>query len=311
MRMKKLVNELTWSVSRAQLFQACQRAYYYTYYGAWGGWEDDASPETRKLYILKNIKPLAMWAGSLVHSLIKDTLDEFARSGRWPEAAALQEQARNRMNAGWKEAVGREWERYPSRRTNLFELYYGNGRTLPAETTNAIRERVFTCLESFLMSPIVQEILTLPYSSWKTNDVLDTFMSNDVKVWCALDFAYIDTDGVCHILDWKTGVENRSTLRQQLACYALYAMSKWSVPLDKLSLHGVFLLDGGRKSDYPVQPELLVSVQDQIVTSSQAMRAKLRDPERNVAEEEDFPCAPSEYGCEQCSFREVCPAISG
>lgn len=309
--MKKLVNELTWSVSRAQLFQACPRAYYYTYYGAWGGWEDDASPVTRKLYILKNIKPLAMWAGSVVHSLIKDTLDEFARSGRRPETAALQEQARARMNAGWKEAVGREWEQYPSRRTNLFELYYGNGRTLPVETTRAIRERVFTCLESFVMSPTVREILALPYSCWKTNDVLDTFMCNDVKVWCALDFAYVDADGVCHVLDWKTGAENRATLRQQLACYALYAMGKWSVPLEKLNLHGIFLLDGGRKSDYPVQPDLLVSVQDQIVTSSQAMRTKLRDPEKNVAEEEDFPCTPSEYVCGQCSFREVCPAVNG
>lgn len=309
--MKKLVNELTWSVSRAQLFQTCPRAYYYTYYGAWGGWEADAGPMTRKLYILKNIKPLAMWAGSVVHSLIKDTLDEFARSGRRPETAALQEQARARMNASWKEAVGREWEQYPSRRTNLFELYYGNGKTLPVETTRAIRERVFNCLESFVMSPTVQEILALPYSCWMTNDVLDTFICNDVKVWCALDFAYVDAGGVYHVLDWKTGTENRSTLRQQLACYALYAMGKWSMPLEKLNLHGIFLLDGGRKSDYPVQPELLVSVQDQIVTSSQAMRAKLRDPEKNVAEEEDFPCTPSEYSCSQCSFREVCPAING
>ena len=309
--MKKLVNELSWSVSRAQLFQSCPRAYYYNYYGAWGGWETEASPTARKLYILKNIKPLAMWAGSIVHSLIKESLDEFARSGQRPEGASLQERARARMNAGWRESVQREWEQYPSRRTNLFELYYGNGRTLPVETTNAIRERVFTCLESFVMSPVVHEILAMPYASWKTNDVLDTFVCNDVKIWCAIDFAYVDANGVCHILDWKTGIENRSTLRQQLACYALYAMGKWSLPLDKLNLHGVFLLDGGRRSDYPVQPELLVSVQDQIVTSYQAMRAKLRDPERNLAEEDDFPCVPTEYSCAQCGFREVCPAING
>ncbi len=77
--MRKLENELSWSVSRDQLFKQCHRAYYYNYYGSWGGWERDASEETRKLYILKNIRTLAMWAGTIVHEVIAEALNRYAR----------------------------------------------------------------------------------------------------------------------------------------------------------------------------------------------------------------------------------------
>ena len=37
-------NELVWSHSRGRAFHDCRRAYWYTYYGSWGGW-DSAAPE--------------------------------------------------------------------------------------------------------------------------------------------------------------------------------------------------------------------------------------------------------------------------
>lgn len=308
--MRKLINELSWSVSRAQLFQKCPRAYYYAYYGAWGGWESDCSKRTRETYILKNVKPLVMWAGSIVHDLIKDVMEDFARGNALPTLDVLQQRATQILRNGWTEAVSKAWQKYP-KKTNLFELYYGNGRTLPREMTDKIKERIFSCLDAFLSSPVLRDICATPYINWKPIDTLDTFMVNELKVWCAIDFAYTDQEGCLHIIDWKTGIENRATLRQQLGCYALYAMEKWLQPLERLQLKGVFLLDGGRASPYSVNPALLISVKDQILSSAQAMRQKLRDPENNVAEEEDFPCQPSEYGCQQCNYRQICPQITG
>lgn len=226
-----------------------------------------------------------------------------------PPLAELQDQARALLRSGWTDAVQQEWRQYP-KKTNLFELYYGNGKSLPSEMTDKIKDRVYTCLEAFATSPVVRDVLATPYINWKPVDTLDTFMVDDLKVWCAVDFAYTDQQGLLHIIDWKTGGENRITLRQQLGCYALFAMEKWLVPLDRIRLHGVFLLDGGRPSDYPVQPDLLVSVKDQILTSALAMKSKLRDPANNLAEEDDFPCQPSEYGCMQCNYRQVCPQFA-
>ena len=61
--MADIRNEFSWSVSRSQQFQNCQRAYYFHYYGYWMGWNEDAPERTRKIYILRNMKPLVLWAG--------------------------------------------------------------------------------------------------------------------------------------------------------------------------------------------------------------------------------------------------------
>ena len=308
---KKLVNEFSWSVSRHQLFTSCPKAYYYNHYGSWGGWEADANETTRKLYILKNIRPMVTWIGSIIHDLIRDTLTAYSRGeSAFPTADELKEKALQAMRNGWRDSVNQVWKQYP-KKTNLFELYYGDGKHVPKEETDAIKERVLECVDNFANSAIVKTIKSVPFLNWKPIDTLDTFQIDDLKVWCAVDFAYTDPDGVLHIIDWKTGSEKKDALRFQLGCYALYALEKWFTPIEKIAPHGVFLYDGARMSDFSVDAALLVSVKDQILTSAQAMKAKLKDVANNVAEEEDFPCNPNEYNCRNCNFREVCPAVNG
>jgi hypothetical protein len=306
--MATLVNEFSWSVSRAQLFGACQRAYYYNYYGSWGGWETAAPERQRQLYILKNIKTLPMWAGGLVHETIGDALQRYARSGQAITAGELQARGRTRLRSGWVEAVNREWLTRP-KKTNLHELYYGNGRSLPPEDTEALRERVYACLAAFAESAVLREIQAVPYLNWKPVDTLDTFDLDGLKVWCAIDFAYTDPAGVLHLLDWKTGAERRESLTTQLACYALYAVETWFAPLERLRLQGVFLREKARVSEYPVGAEMLVDAKDTILTSAAAMRQALDDVEANRASEERFAGCGNERTCRRCNFRQACPCL--
>lgn len=307
---RSLNNELSWSVSRAALFETCRRAYYYCYYGAWGGWEQGAPERTRLLYILKNIKTLPMWTGQVVHETIGEALERYARTGQPITAGELQTRARNRLRSGWLEAVQGEWRNQP-KKTNLHELYYGNGKSLPREVTDAARQRVYECLDAFAASPVLREILAAPYLSWKPVDTIGSFDLDGLKVWCAIDFAYTDTAGMTRLIDWKTGAEDRESLTTQLACYALYAVSEWGADLTRLRLHGVFLREGARVSEYPVQPELLVNAKDAILTSAAAMREVLDDPAANAASEERFPCCEDPGVCRRCNFRQACPFIGG
>lgn len=313
--MKTLENELTWSVSRAQLFGSCPRAYFYTYYGAWGGWEKDCDENVRLTYILKNVKSMILWAGSIVHQVIKETLTNYKATGEYPALSAMQNRATELLRSGWIESINKEWLVQPNKKVNLFELYYGDGenygecRKLPRETTDAIKERIMNCLEGFIYSPVLKEIMAVPTQNWQTIDELDTFQIEDIKIWCAVDFAYKDANGVLHIIDWKTGSENKQTLRQQLACYAFYAIRKWNATLDKLALHGVLLRDGGRRSDYAVEQNLLDTVEQQIKASFNSMKSKLDDAEKNTATEDNFPFNPSEFNCNTCSFRRICPVF--
>jgi len=308
--MRRLENEFTWSVSRDQSFRECQRAYYYHYYGSWGGWEDDAPEDVRKLYVLKNVKTMPMWAGSVVHETIAEALNRYARKQTPIRTGELQAAARQKLRNGWLEAVNREWLRSP-KKTNLHELYYGDGKTAPREQTERIKERVYDCLAAFAESSLLSEILAVPYVDWKPVDQLDSFSLHGLKVWCAIDFAYVDPAGHLRILDWKTGAEREAALKTQLACYALYAAQEWYTPLDKIRLYGCFLREKARLSEYEAAPELLVDAQDRIVTSAAEMREKLVDVEANAAREDDFPYCEDERACVRCNFKEVCPFVAG
>ncbi|MBR4124901.1 MAG: hypothetical protein IKR13_01740 [Victivallales bacterium] len=97
---KPITNDLTWSVSRARLFRSCQRAYYYAYYGAWGGWSNDAPVAAQLLYRLKQIKTFALWGGSIVHEVIRDALTRCAMQQKPVVLEELQAQARTMLRKG-------------------------------------------------------------------------------------------------------------------------------------------------------------------------------------------------------------------
>lgn len=318
---RPLENTLTWSVSRGRLFRSCQRAYYYNFYGAWGGWDPNAPEQPRRLYLLKQITSFPLWGGSIVHDVIRDALTQFQKTGQLPELTVLQSEARKRLNAGWFESLGEEWKTDPKHKTRLFEHHYAQeGEEISAEKRAALRDRIYEALEGFCNSGIPETLAKVDPMRWGDIDKLSSFvigtlpaMDNapelPLKVWCALDFSYLDNDDYLHIVDWKTGTEHRDELRLQLACYALYALETWRIPLERIRLEGVFLNDSGRISTYEMSNETLVAAKDQILNSAKTMRAKLQDPVRNLAQEESFACTENSLICESCSYREVCPRM--
>jgi hypothetical protein len=306
---RKLINDLTWSVSRDRLFHDCERAYYYNYYGAWEGW-DKAAPEPRRtLYILKNMQSLEMWAGSIVHEVIAEALRRYALKQRPVTAGELQAHARQKMRRGWLEAVHREWQADPKNKLNLCELYHGNGKSLPRDMTEACKQRVNDCLQAFADSAVLREILAATYLSWKPIDQLNSFsMDGGLKVWCALDFAYTDPAGNLRILDWKTGSEKEDALQLQLACYVSFAEQQWHVAVENIQPAGIFLREDARVSQYDVTPEILTEARNRILTSAAEMRAKLADASSNTAREDDFATCGKTWTCQRCNFRSVCPS---
>jgi hypothetical protein len=307
---RELVNELTWSVSRDRLFRECRRAYYYNYYGSWGGWASDAPERTRKIYILKNMTSLPMWAGSIVHEVIAEALNRYMSKQTPIDAGELKAHATRKLRQGWKDSVERVWEKTP-KKTNLAELYYGNGKTLPSEETEKVRNKIDNCLDNWAHSEVLQAMLTVPHLNWKPIDALDSFLLDGLKVWCAIDFAYVGDDGALRILDWKTGAEHEDELRLQLACYALYAGQKWHAPLKSQHLAGVFLDDRARVSEYVLEPDALETTKTTIMISAAQMRLPLVDADKNEACEDDFPVCENERVCTRCNFREVCPYMNG
>src|SRR5207253_5527500 len=99
--MAELTNDFSWSRSRDNSFQECKRKYYYHYYGAWGGWDAAASPEVRRLYVLKQLASRQQWAGRVVHDAVEMALHVFAQGRDIPVEPFIADVI-ERMRGDWR-----------------------------------------------------------------------------------------------------------------------------------------------------------------------------------------------------------------
>jgi hypothetical protein len=306
--MPDLENEFSWSKSRHEKFQECRRAYYFTYYGSWGGWEAPAGSEVRELYVLKKLSSRWQWAGSLVHDALKRALVRAKGSGELPALDRVLEHTRARARAAWASSREKSYWREASRIVGLVEHEYGE--PVPdAEWKRLWDQVVEGSLRAFWASPVLEVIRRTPRERWLTVDELDAWSFEGTKIWVAVDFAYRDADGRVHVLDWKTGKE-RGVDHVQVGIYALYAAQKWSVPPEAVTGGLVYLVangaPGGERVSVAADAAALERCTAEMRRSIAEMKAALADPARNVARIEAFPMLEARDACRRCPFRRPC-----
>ncbi len=138
--MAELQNEFSWSKSRHEKFKECRRAYFYAYYGSWGGWEAEPGSRVRELYVLKKLSSRWQWAGSVVHDALKDMLHRARATGRfWPEEDLVR-RTRERARAQWARSREKSYWREASQIAGLVEHEYAEA--VPGEEWKRIWDEV-------------------------------------------------------------------------------------------------------------------------------------------------------------------------
>lgn len=303
--MPELQNEFSWSKSRHEKFEECRRAYYYQYYGSWGGWEADPGSLTRELYVLKKLSSRWQWAGSVVHEAIRQLLMHARISREFLPLEEILRQMLTRARAQWASSREKSYWREASRITGLVEHEYGEPVT-DGEWKRIWNDVIEGSLRVFYSSQAFEGLRRVPIQRWLTVDELDSWIFEGVKVWVAIDFAYRDSDERIHLLDWKTGRE-REVDHTQVGIYALYARQKWGVSEDAVVGGLVYLgSNHGDRVDVQANDRALAGCQEQMRQSIAAMRAVLDDPARNRASVERFPQLADPDGCRRCPFRRPC-----
>ena len=306
--MPDLVNEFSWSKSRHERFAECRRAYFYTYYASWGGWEAAHGTAARELYVLKKLSSRWQWAGSVVHGTLKRMLQAAKATGTfWPLEKTL-ERTRARARSEWAWSRDKSYWREPSQIVGLVEHEYGE--VVPDAEWKRLYEQVIEgSLRAFYASPVLEELRRVPGDRWLSVDELDSWELDGTKIWVAVDFAYRDADGRVHVLDWKTGKE-RDVDHTQVGIYALYAGQKWNVPAEEVRGGLVYLVPngtpGGEVVPVAADAAALEACQAKMRASIAEMRAALADPVKNVAAEEAFPRPAARDVYARCAFRRPC-----
>jgi len=297
-----LENTFSWSLSRHRTFRECPRKYWFHYYGAWGGWEYDAPPEARELYLLKNLTGLHLIAGDVVHRAIERVLEEVAL-GAVADAETVVAWCKSEMQRGYQESREGVWRENPKRYTRLFEHHYGP----PPSRDHLVRiaSKIGTSVRTFFRSPSFGFIRETDPKHWLPMETLDSFEFEGTKVYAVPDFA-CRHDGEVFLFDWKTGRRDERN-RDQIVLYALFAAAKWGAEIERVQGAPVYLLTGGNFD--PVRPtaEDRQRVAETMRDSIRAMQRRLDDVAGNVAHRENFEPLPGR-ACRFCNFRGVCPA---
>jgi len=308
-RMADLQNEFSWSKSRHEKFVECRRAYYFAYYGSWGGWEAPTGTPTRELYVLKKLSSRWQWAGSVVHATLKQMLSRGRATGDFLPLEQVLDRTRRRARAEWAGSRDKSYWREASRIVGLVEHEYGE--VVAGDDWRRLYEGVIDgSLRAFYASDTFDAIRRTPRERWLTVDELDAWDFEGTKIWVAVDFAYRDEHGRVHILDWKTG-QARGVDHTQVGIYALYAQRKWGVAVDGVLGGLVYLVGGGQakageRVSVAADPAALDACQGEMRASIGEMKSALADPARNLAVIEAFPQLPAREACRRCPFRRPC-----
>ena len=160
------------------------------------------------------------------------------------------------------------------------------------------------CLRNFHRLPLLEDIKRTPTERWTFIEDIGSFPYEGTRLFSAPDFGYWNAADRLQLVDWKTG-GNGEGAGLQLGGYALYALEVLHVDLARVDLLEVNLREG-KVTTHPWDEVSLDRVREHIRLSVRAMKAYLKDPDRNLADEANFEKAEELRICRWCNFRAVC-----
>lgn len=297
-----LKNTFQWSVSRDRTFRECPRQYWFNHYGFWGGWNYDADPRARDIYVLKQLKSRSTWVGEVVHDCIKHSIENLSRGIPVLPTERILEITRNRMRNDFRLSRDGLYRDNPKFACGLFEHEY----RVPVsdEEWRESADHVDRCLVTFYASEVWDQLKRTRPGDFLEIERFSNFTLDGSTVTVKLDCATRETDHVI-VWDWKTGKREGADAKLQLACYAFYIHQAYGVPIHAVHMRR-FELSGGTVHGRTIDERELNEILDYVRGSIADMQGLLDDRDRNVAREERFFKVERRDACLRCNFLKVC-----
>lgn len=301
----------SWSHSRHELFDRCQRAFFWHYYP----WDEPNEAEARFLSRVQNHE---MVAGDCIHWATALVLRAFQRDRTVVASvvdAAVRRYREICATSRWIVATREAGRRPPTEGVILHSHLYGYNDQASSEAAIANIER---CLKNFHASEHLAFIQGTDPARWGEVDPPQARMPKfrlpdqpGVTVYAGYDLAFRHGDHV-HVLDWKTG--RQGSAAAQLATYALGLALRHPKPvsIERIRVQAVWLQNPGPWAPAEVDMEAVAYVKDRIRLLLQLewerTRADVdaRGMHARIGDVEDFPPSPSYRNCVSCKFAAMC-----
>ena len=241
---KQIQNEFSWSFSRHERFERCQREYYIYSYGSWGGWLGSAPEDVQLAYRLKKMSNVPMYKGTVVHDAIADAVRTFRATEIMPKFAKIAGLIQERVEREFElSAKNHGWVPSPSRDLALIEHYSDrHARWLRSDTQDRIWVEAIQMVKNFYDSALFDKILAAGPDSILGIEELEQLKVDRVPVWLVIDMYYQPNEESISVIDYKSGKRSKGHSKQ-LAVYRLHLERKFR-KIKRFKLVNMYLKEG-------------------------------------------------------------------
>ncbi|SHE68519.1 PD-(D/E)XK nuclease superfamily protein [Marinitoga hydrogenitolerans DSM 16785] len=299
--------EKSWSFSKYKTLMKCPRAYYYSKFLMWGGWERTASERSRKAYRLTKLTTIEQFLGALIHKYIANNITALKIKDIKSAINYIGKEFNKAVYSSYK--LRKEWELDPKNYTMFYSVYYKNRNLFEDKLGKEIKEKTNVLLNNYFNSNTLKDLQNgIKIIEIDKEKNYPSFFIRDYKIYSIVDLMY-EKNNEIYIIDWKTGKKS-SDDEFQLKLYALYAYKNYNIDLNKITLINEYLYEGTFEKRKYGKNELL-EVEKFIEEKITVMEEYLDDKEKNIPKSEAFfPAKTSKYNCKWCNFKEICPEYS-
>jgi hypothetical protein len=295
-----------WSVSRHHMYQDCKRQYYLNYYGA-RRVREARSKVVSAVWWLKQVRPLKMWLGTVIHAIAKKAVRAHA-NGEPVDDAALVEEAlayyRGGVRASERGAKhDNQWvvlleDVYP---TDTFSIDHDLAETMVVDMARTLLGSdamgFVRTMPPDAVLEVDEEFQSFELAGITPRGSLTVFAIPDVLIADGSDY---------YLIDWKTGDVEREGIRDQAGVYRFYVHQQYGAPEESIHVAIADVGQTGESVEPPGGVPGLDETREFIGQSAGSMLARLVDQAYNTATIKDFPMTDDLNLCRGCGFKRAC-----
>lgn len=311
---------LEWSVSRHRLLATCERAIYWQYWGARGGYSAPAGSDARRAWALKRLVSLPTLIGTVVHSAAQALTAAVRDERALPTFEILSAQARWTLNQVWRTSQPariHEFWQWPARYPAYREMVVNRGLS-PSDVEQG-RIKLASCLRHLLAAPLLDDLRACGAAQIRLSGSGPerVLLDGGITVWVALDLLYRHEDpGGCQrlvtgpcwcVTDYKTGRPSPGSDWLQLAVYALALEAQGYPMTDDGYLGRVIYLLSGTETWHFIGRDDMERARDVIAAGVRTQRGFFPDsPGGALQPKTQFGLAEDRRACDTCNYFALC-----
>lgn len=308
---------MKWSINKSKMFSKCQRKWYFS--------EIVAQPRSKKgirreVYLLKQLKSIYAWRGSLVDTVIHKFVTPVLLHHNLPDETEVLEYALRLMNSQICFGKEQKYKCFNITKSSsgdnhcaFYDLEY-NGK-LDEESLKKAGDDIILSLKNLLSSELIVRIAK--DNKYVISQRSLSYRSFDVTVVCVPDMIVFFENRPPIILDWKVHTHGNSDAWLQLGVYSV-ALSNITAHKDFPGNFAAFAKDTSQteliefqllknvQRKYSITGDDVLDIEDYMFKSITEMKNLVGGREFSELDVNPFRTASSPQTCQTCQFKKLC-----